>query len=153
MAESERDWIKPAAIALSKEDYFEMERGRYGPVYPRTPACPCGCSARPASRPCSPISKASPEDWKENPEACVRFVREYQCPSFLEYGEYPYVTADEIKKALRRKAAFSDMLDQMCWIGCSRPPMCKPRWTAPTTETRWRSHEMGSARCACPRIR
>jgi hypothetical protein len=90
------------------------------------------------------------EDWKENPEACVRFVREYQCPSFLEYGEYPYVTADEIKKALRRKAAFSDMLDQMCWIGCSRPPMCKPRWTAPTAESRWRSHGMGSARWACP---
>jgi hypothetical protein len=93
------------------------------------------------------------EDWKENPEACVRFVREYQCPSFLEYGEYPYVTADEIKKAWRRKAAFSDMLDQMCWMGCSRPPMCKPRWTAPTAESRWRSRGMGSARCACPRIR
>ncbi len=59
MAESERDWTKPAAIAISKEGYFELERGRYGPVYPRTPACPCSCSARPASRPCSPISKAS----------------------------------------------------------------------------------------------
>ncbi|ABK69894.1 hypothetical protein DIQ79_30320 [Mycolicibacterium smegmatis] len=34
-------------------------------------------------------------------------------PSFLEYGEYPYVTADEIKKALRLKSAFSTMLDQM----------------------------------------
>ena len=54
-----------------------------------------------------------PEDWKENPEAFIKFVREHQCPSFLEYGEYPYVTADEIKKALRLKAAFSDMLDQM----------------------------------------
>ena len=54
-----------------------------------------------------------PEDWKENPEAFVKFVREHQCPSFLEYGEYPYVTADEIKKALRLKAAFSTMLDQM----------------------------------------
>jgi hypothetical protein len=53
-----------------------------------------------------------PEDWKENPDAFVKFVREHQCPSFLEYGEYPYVTADEIKKALRLKAAFSDMLDQ-----------------------------------------
>jgi hypothetical protein len=41
------------------------------------------------------------------------FVREHQVPSFLEYGEYPYVTAVEIKKALRLKAAFSDMLDQM----------------------------------------
>jgi len=54
-----------------------------------------------------------PEDWKENPDAFVKFVREHQCSSFLEYGEYPYVTADEIKKALRLKAAFSDMLDQM----------------------------------------
>jgi len=31
----------------------------------------------------------------------------------LEYGEYPYVSADEIKKALRLKAAFTNMLDQM----------------------------------------
>ena len=59
MAEGERDWTKPVAIALSKEDYFERERGRYGPVYSRTPACPRSCSARPASRRCSPISKAS----------------------------------------------------------------------------------------------
>ena len=54
-----------------------------------------------------------PEDWKENPDAFIKFVREHQCSSFLEYGEYPYVTADEIKKALRLKAAFSTMLDQM----------------------------------------
>ena len=54
-----------------------------------------------------------PEDWKSNPAAFVRFVREHQRPSFLEYGEYPYVSADEIKKALRLKAAFSTMLDQM----------------------------------------
>jgi hypothetical protein len=40
-------------------------------------------------------------------------VREHQRPSFLEYGEYPYVSADEIKKALRLKQAFSHMLDQM----------------------------------------
>ena len=39
--------------------------------------------------------------------------REHQYPSFLEYGEYPYVSADEIKKALRVKSLFSDMLDQM----------------------------------------
>ena len=49
-----------------------------------------------------------PEDWKTNAAAFVKFVREHQCPSFLEYGEYPYVSADEIKKALRLKAAFSD---------------------------------------------
>jgi hypothetical protein len=54
-----------------------------------------------------------PEDWKENPDALIKFVRDHQVPSFLEYGEYPYVTADEIKKALRLKAAFSEMLDQM----------------------------------------
>jgi hypothetical protein len=54
-----------------------------------------------------------PEDWKTNVPAFVKFVREHQCPSFLEYGEYPYVTADEIKKALKLKAAFGDMLDLM----------------------------------------
>ena len=54
-----------------------------------------------------------PDDWKTNPEAFVRFVREHQCPSFMEYGEYPYVTADEIKKALRIKAAFSEILDRV----------------------------------------
>jgi len=31
----------------------------------------------------------------------------------LEYGEYPFVSAEEIKKALQVKAAFSNMLDQM----------------------------------------
>ena len=54
-----------------------------------------------------------PEDWKTNPEAFVKFVRDHHCPSFLEYGEYPYVSADEVKKALKLKAAFSEMLDQM----------------------------------------
>ena len=54
-----------------------------------------------------------PKDWKTNPEAFVRFVREHQCPSFMEYGEYPFVSADEIKKALQMKSAFSEMLDQL----------------------------------------
>src|SRR6187549_1473872 len=54
-----------------------------------------------------------PKDWKTNAPAFVKFVREHQCPSFLEYGEYPYASADEIKKALKLKAAFSNMLDQM----------------------------------------
>jgi hypothetical protein len=31
----------------------------------------------------------------------------------MEYAEYPFVSADEIKKALRAKDAFSAMLDQM----------------------------------------
>ena len=54
-----------------------------------------------------------PTDWQTNPEAFVRFVRDHQCPSFLEYGEYPYFSADEIKKALKIKSALSEMLDQL----------------------------------------
>ena len=33
------DWTKPAATAIPKEGYFTLEQGRYGPTYPRTPAC------------------------------------------------------------------------------------------------------------------
>jgi hypothetical protein len=185
MAASNDDWTKPAAMAIPKEGYFELERGRYGPVYPRTPACH-GFSiiakvkegreeaVRAYGKTIEETIAASPdalaplrlhylrwnlfdigsglhfqymgifdtdfdkytedavqlfsatgvttvftnlegfpEDWKENPEAFITFVRDHQMPSFLEYGEYPYVTADEIKKALKLKAAFSDMLDQM----------------------------------------
>ena len=54
-----------------------------------------------------------PEDWKENVPAVAKFFREHQVPSFLEYGEYPYVSADEIKKALRMKAALTTALDQL----------------------------------------
>lgn len=54
-----------------------------------------------------------PEDWKTNIDAVTKYFRDHQCPSFLEYGEYPYVSADEIKKALNVKAALSQMLDQM----------------------------------------
>jgi hypothetical protein len=54
-----------------------------------------------------------PMDWKTNPDAFIKFVRDHQCPSFIEYGEYPYFSADEIKKALKIKSAFSEMLDQM----------------------------------------
>jgi len=54
-----------------------------------------------------------PEDWKTNVPAFIKFVREHHRPSFLEYGEYPFVSADEIKKALRVKQTFGKMLDQM----------------------------------------
>ena len=172
-------------MAIPKEGYFELERGRYGPIFPRTPAC-YGFSIiakvkegreeavraygktieetiADSPEALAPLRlhylrwvlfdvgsglhfqyqgifdtdfdkytedavalfsatgittvftnlEGFPEDWKENPDAFVKFVREHQYPSFLEYGEYPYVTADEIKKALRLKAAFSTMLDQM----------------------------------------
>lgn len=54
-----------------------------------------------------------PADWKTNTAAFVKFVRDHQCPSFLEYGEYPFISGDEIKKALKLKAAFAEMLEQM----------------------------------------
>jgi len=53
-----------------------------------------------------------PMDWKTNPDAFIKFVREHQCPSFIEYGEYPYFSADEIKKALTIKSSLSEVLDQ-----------------------------------------
>src|SRR5580704_13026720 len=37
-ASSAPDWTKPTAMAIPKEGYFQLEQGRYGPVYPRTPA-------------------------------------------------------------------------------------------------------------------
>ena len=179
------DWSKPAAMAIPKEGYFTLQNGRYGPTYPRTPACygfTIIAKIKPESEAVirqygntiektiaglpdalevlklhylrwvlfnigqdtyfmyqgifdtdfdkytedavSLFSKYGlntvfenlegfPEDWKTNAPAFVRFVREHQCPSFLEYGEYPYVSADEIKKALKLKAAFSSMLDLM----------------------------------------
>jgi len=183
--EHQKDWAKPKAMAIPKEGYFEREEGRYGPIFPRTPACH-GFTVVAKIKPgreeafrdhgkrlekaveSDPNTLASlklhylrwvlfdigketyfmyqgifdtdfdkytddavaiftntgidtvfenlegfPEDWKTNVPAFIKFVREHQCPSFLEYGEYPYVTADEIKKALRLKKAFSGMLDEM----------------------------------------
>ncbi|HEY1815805.1 MAG TPA: hypothetical protein VGG74_25825 [Kofleriaceae bacterium] len=54
-----------------------------------------------------------PADWKTNTAAFIKFVRDHQCNSFMEYGEYPYASSDEIKKALKVKAALSAMLEQM----------------------------------------
>ena len=179
------DWSKPAATAIPKEGYFNLEQGRYGPTYPRTPAChgftiiakikpgtegeiraygkkiEDTIAASPhALAPLQlhylrwvlfdigpdkyfmyqgifdtdfdkytddavPLSGKSgittvfenlegfPKDWKTNPPAFIQFVRDHHFPSFLEYGEYPFVTGDEIKKALKLKRAFSEVLDQM----------------------------------------
>ena len=35
----EADWTSPQAMAIPKEGYFNVEQGRYGPLFPRTPAC------------------------------------------------------------------------------------------------------------------
>jgi hypothetical protein len=181
----ETDWTKPAAMAIPKEGYFKLQNGRYGPIYPRSPACygftiiakikagreevireygktiektiaglPEALEVlklhylrwvlfdigqdtyfmyqgifdtdfdKYTEDAVSLFSKYGlntvfenlegfPEDWKTNAPAFVQFVRDHQRPSFLEYGEYPYVSADEIKKALKLKAAFSGMLDLM----------------------------------------
>ena len=54
-----------------------------------------------------------PLDWKSNPDGFIRFVREHHRPSFMEYAEYSYVTAAEVKSALAVKSALSGMLDEM----------------------------------------
>jgi hypothetical protein len=182
---SEIDWTKPQAMAIPKEGYFKVEQGRYGPLFPRTPAChgfTIIAKIKPGTEEeirqygkklenalagdpyvLAPLQlhylrwvlfamgqdryfmyqgifdtdfdkytedavalftqtgintifeklEGFPSDWKTNAPAFIKFLREHQCPSFLEYGEYPYVTAVEIKKALKLKTAFSDMLDQM----------------------------------------
>ena len=185
VTQMQNGWSKPAAIAIPKEGFFEEEQGRYGPIFPKTPAN-YGFSVLAKVIPgreqafyehakvmeqavkddphvldalklhyakwlLFPIKgdtymmyqaifdtdfdkytedavaifnstgittvfvnlEGWPEDWRENPEACVKFFRDNHCPSFLEIAEYPYVSADEIKKALTLKASFSSMLDQM----------------------------------------
>jgi hypothetical protein len=54
-----------------------------------------------------------PEDWRTNPRAFAEFARNHQCESFMEYVEYPNVTAVEVIKALSLKNAFGTMLDRM----------------------------------------
>src|SRR6185503_15620764 len=36
-----QDWTKPAAMAIPKEGFFKdkVQQGRYGPIFPKTPAC------------------------------------------------------------------------------------------------------------------
>jgi len=185
MSSHEYDWTKPQAMAIPDNGYFQYEKGNYGPVFPRTPACH-GFTIIAKLKPgreaamrgyADTVEKALqsdpsflaplklhylkwvlfdignekyfmyqgifdtdfdkytddavalfsksglntafenlegfPEDWKTNIPAFIKFVRDHHRPSFMEYGEYPFVSADEIKKALKTKKALSDMLDQM----------------------------------------
>ena len=179
----ENSWSTPVALAIPKEGYFKKEDGRYGPLFPKTPAnygFTIICKVKPGRAEIirnhgNTIQKAItespfflaplklhylrwvlfdgdtrfmyqgifdtdfdkymedaialfnstgvttvfvnlegfPEDWKTNIPAVTKFFREHQRPSFLEYGEYPYVSFKEVKKALKLKAAFSEMLDKM----------------------------------------
>ena len=185
--QKQNDWTKPAAVAIPKGGFFpdKVEQGRYGPIFPKTPACygfsiiakiipgreenfyeygrnlAEGVTGTPDllaslklhylrwnlfeikgdtyfqymgifdtdfdkyTEDAVAIFAATglntvfenlegfPEDWKTNASAFIKFVRDHHRPSFLEYGEYPYVSAEEIKKALKLKAAFGHMLDQM----------------------------------------
>jgi len=54
-----------------------------------------------------------PTDWKENPAAFAKFAREHAAQPFMEYAEYPDLTAMEVVKALKVKQSLSEMLDQM----------------------------------------
>ena len=36
---ADNTWEHPVAMAIPKEGYFKLEQGRYGPIFPRTPAC------------------------------------------------------------------------------------------------------------------
>jgi len=177
------DWSKPAGMAIPKEGYFKLEKGRYGPIFPKTPAnygFTIIAKVKPgreetirnygktvegliADKPDvlavlklhylrwvlfdignglhfmyqgifdTDFDKYTedavalftttgvntifenlegfPTDWKTNVPAFIKFMHEHQRPSFLEYGEYPYVSADEIKKALKVRRALSTMLD------------------------------------------
>jgi hypothetical protein len=172
-------------MAIPKGGYFKEEKGRYGPIFPQTPAC-YGFSVIAKVKPgredavreygktieaavaadphvLAPLKlhylrwvlfdvgsglhfmyqgifdtdfdkyvedavmlfnqtgvttvftnfEGWPEDWRTNVPAVIQFFRDHQCPSFLEYAEYPYVSADDVKRALKLKAAFGGMLDQM----------------------------------------
>lgn len=54
-----------------------------------------------------------PEDWRENPAAFAKYVRDHAAQAFLEYAEYPDVTNVEVVKALKVKQSLSELLDQM----------------------------------------
>src|SRR3954470_12590871 len=53
-----------------------------------------------------------PEDWQTNAPAFIKFIRDHQYPSFLEYGEYPDVSGVEVKKALRFRQAVLTLAEQ-----------------------------------------
>src|SRR5262245_66235904 len=36
---NQQDWTKPAAMAIPKGGFSKAEQGRYGPIFPKTPAC------------------------------------------------------------------------------------------------------------------
>jgi hypothetical protein len=54
-----------------------------------------------------------PADWRQNPGAFAAYCRDHQAPSFMEYAEYPDVSALEVVKSLQVRQSLSETLDQM----------------------------------------
>ena len=54
-----------------------------------------------------------PDDWKTNSAAFIQFVRDHHRPSFMEYAEYSYVSAQEVKRALAVKDGLVNVLDNL----------------------------------------
>ncbi len=81
-----------------------------------------------------------PEDWKTNAPAFIKFVRDHQRPSFLEYGEYPFVSAEEIKKALRLKAALLADARPDAVTGAGKPHARVRRYPAHPADARAGAH-------------
>ena len=72
-----------------------------------------------------------PMDWKTNYRGGHQIRPRPSVPSFLEYGEYPYVTSDEIKKALKikgraRRDARADAVGRRCSTDEPPAPTIKP---------------------------
>ena len=53
-----------------------------------------------------------PADYATNPSAIVKFFREHQCPSFLEYSEHPLRQLREKSKSAQGQGGI---------VGCARP--------------------------------
>jgi len=54
-----------------------------------------------------------PADWRDNPAAFAEFCRAHQAPSFMEYAQYPDISATEVVKAVTMKRALAEALDQL----------------------------------------
>jgi hypothetical protein len=59
------------------------------------------------------VMEGFPADWKTNVAAFHKFFKERHNESIYEFASYPGITVAEIEKALRVRAGFSEMLDQM----------------------------------------
>ncbi len=59
-----------------------------------------------------------PADYATNPSAIVKFFRDHQWPSFLEYSEHPYVSCDGNQEGAQAQSGI---------LNCARPDAIGPR--------------------------